>query len=112
MHGWAARIDLTAIARNGRIHPAVIHIAVEYLGPCSTQRKAKVVTPPCVFPQIYGNHHVSAYTWQPAMKGNHAIIVVDMKHVDRIAAKSWMRASHSKKLTYESEVIGHYLVGT
>src|SRR5580704_1526249 len=81
----ARRHDPSSVARNDRIHPIVIDVAVEHFSPRSGIRESDCVVVPGCLGQGRNYDYVVAPALKPAMKCNDAVLVVYMEWVHVIA---------------------------
>ena len=63
-----------------------------------------------VFVQARDHDHIAADARHPAMDGNNAIVVMDMKHIDAFAAQCRVLAAQSHQIAREAVLVGHVLV--
>src|SRR4051794_20024966 len=60
--------------------------------------------------QACDHNHVSSDSWQPAMNGNDAVVVVDVEHVDAFATQRRMLPSEPHELAREAMLIRHMFI--
>src|SRR4051794_40013697 len=91
--GWEAMqrragcIDTSAVARHNRVHPIVIDVAVEYFTPPTGKGKTNAVVVPCIFRERRNHNHILPAALQPALKGNYAVLVVNVKRIHVVPAQ-------------------------
>ena len=66
----------------------------------------------CILVQTRHHHQIAADARQPAMKRDHAVFVVYMKHMEPFTAQGRVLATQPDHLAREAMLIGHMLVGT
>src|SRR5262245_12447259 len=104
---WAGRRNRAAVSGGERIHPVVVHVAVEDLEPLSGPGEAEVVRPPGRLAQGRDNDDVDGATVDPTVARDHAILVVHVKGIEPIAAQRVMPAPKRDKLADEPQMIRH-----
>ena len=81
----ARRHDPSSVARNNRIDPIVVDIAVEHFSLRSGIREPDRVVVPCCLGKRCDDDHVVARALKPSMKCDDAVLVVYMEWVQVIA---------------------------
>ena len=83
---WRIRCDnASSIARDDGVDPVVVDIAVEDLGPRSRTGKADRVVIPGPLRESGNYHDILTCTFEPAMKRDHTVQIVNMKWVHVVA---------------------------
>ncbi len=86
MHRLRVREHAAAIADRVRIDPLLVHIAVEDFPPLTAARKPDAIVEPIEWREMDDNHHVVSGALHPAVKCQHAILVVRMHDAEALSA--------------------------
>jgi len=74
-------VDSAAVAGDARVHPVIVHVAVEHLVPPAGLREGDGVTPIGRLAEAGHHDHVVAHPFDPAMEGQHPVVAVDLVDV-------------------------------
>ena len=85
MQGRTGRVNRACVAGYNRVYKIVVHVAVEDLSPLATEWKSGGVVVPGVFRKGRNDDNVLARSFQPAMKCDHPILIVNVKWVHVVA---------------------------
>lgn len=78
MQPWAIRVNAATIALHVGIDPVLVHVTVEGLPPISTRRKSDLLAMLGFVRKANHNDNIVAHTWNPTLKCEHAILVMDV----------------------------------
>ena len=110
MHWGPVGVDAPAIARDDRVDPVVVHVAVEDLQPMARPGESDRVGPVRRLVQAGGHHYVAARADDPSLEGDHPVGVVDVEDVDRLAAQGRLMPAQGDQLAAEAQMILHGLI--
>ena len=88
------RVHLATVARDVRVHPVFVHVAIEHLAPLAAGWKTDPVIKAVKRCQMHNDDHVVAFPFHPAMKGQHTVLVVNVDHTETLSAQA--RILHRK----------------
>src|SRR5438552_3497157 len=96
--------DPAGIALRIRIEPLVIDVAIEHFVPMAAAGKTEAITVIVerALVQARDDHDIAADARQPAMNGDDAVFVVDVKHVQAFAAQGRMFSSKPHEVAREA----------
>src|SRR5271165_2465793 len=112
MHRAAVGVDTAPVAGDDRIDPVVVDITVEDLEPAARPGEAQRVAPVGRLIQGRDHDYIAADPLHPALEGDHAVRIMDVKDVDSLPAERWLMSAQGDEFTREPEVVDHRLVGT
>ncbi len=75
-----------AIARHQGVHEVVVDIAIEDFYPSSGEWESDRIVKPVRFSERRYDDYVLSRAFQPAMKGNHAVLIVYVEGVHIVSA--------------------------
>src|SRR5262245_8162950 len=93
MHRLRVGNDTPTVAGHRGIDPLFIDIAVEDLTPGSTARESKAIPDAGEVGQMQHHDDVMAFPFYPAMKRQHAVLIMHVRHAIPPPALSWKSAA-------------------
>src|SRR3984957_234574 len=110
VHGRTVRLHLASVAGDSGIDPVIVDVAVEYFEPVSGLGKADVIIIPRVLIQAAHDHDVVSDTFDPALKGEHAVLVMDVNDRAAFSAQGRMVAADADQFAGKAEKVAHRFV--
>ena len=99
-----------AITADRRVYPLIVDIAIEDLRPTAARGESELITKLRVVAEIGGDDYITAYPFDPAMKGDHSIFIVDVEDADRITANRRLHPAQTDEILRETQKIDHRLI--
>src|ERR1035437_3889419 len=106
-HRHPLRIHPTRIPRAHRIHPVVVHIAVEYLNPPPRRWKPNPIPPPCRLAQTSHHNHIVSLPLNPSMEGNHPVRVTRIRHIQPFTSYPRLRIPQPHRVLRKPQMVPH-----
>src|SRR5262245_56349852 len=93
MHRLRVGNDTPAVTDHGGIDPVFIDIAVEDLTPVSAAWESNTIPDAVEVGQVQHHDDVMAFAFYPAMKRQHAVLIVHVRHAKPLPAQPWKSAA-------------------
>ena len=90
--------------------PGLINIAVKDLAPGAAAGNADPVIETVKSGEMHDHQHVLSFAFDPAMKGQDTILIVDVDHAETLSAQTRVAPTQREQLAREAKVIEHLLV--
>ena len=104
------RVDPSAVADGVGVDPVLVDIAVENLAPITAAGKADSIIEAIEIPEVRDHDHVVAFSLHPAVKCEHAVLIVDMHHAEALATQARIAPAKFDQFPRETHMIKHLLI--
>ena len=102
--------DSAAVAGDVGVHPVLVDVAVEDFAPGAVAREADAVVEAIEWREMRDHDHVVARPFDPAMEGEHSVLIVSVDYSESLAAQARMFPAEVEQLASEPQVIEHLFV--
>ena len=103
-------VDPSTVADGVDVDPVLVDIAVENLAPITAAGKADLIVEAIGVPEMHDHDHVVALSLHPAVKREHAILIVNMHNAETLTAQARIAPAKFNELPRETHMIQHLLV--